>query len=164
MLVALLLFPQFTSTPALISLPLCWKILLIISLCISLAHSLVCLKCKYDSSMASAQRICNSSHVETCSALSTYCDAQVHTDAQNKTFYNKGCAPEHSCLYTTTYCNTLTNTTNFTYCKRSCCQSDSCNDEFPTVSGSDTNINGVDHTQVGQTAFAMALAAVILLA
>ena len=139
-------------------------VLVVFAVCFKTAHSLVCFKCEYHSSMASAQRICNSSNVQTCGDHDTFCDAQVHTDAQNETFYNKGCAPEDSCLYPTTYCNNLTNTTYFTYCKRSCCQSDSCNDEFPKVSGSDTNINGADYTQVGQTAFVMALAAVILLA
>ena len=123
-----------------------------------IAHSLDCIKCEYNSSTPSAQQVCNSSVVKTCTLLSTYCDSLVYTNGDT-TYYNRGCSSAIQCGSPTTYCNALISSSGYKACKITCCQSNSCNNKFPSLSD-----NGVDHTKVGQAAFIVGLVAAILFA
>lgn len=119
-----------------------------------------CYKCDYDSSMSSAQRTCNSSNVETCTGLlDTHCGAQVKVK-NGTTYYKKACISSVVCASPSAYCTGQMTVSGYTKCKVECCQSNKCNDEFPSLSGG----SGVDQVDVGQAVFVASLLAVILFA
>ncbi|CAB4030466.1 Hypothetical predicted protein [Paramuricea clavata] len=137
------------------------SVLVVLAVSFQTAQSLDCIKCEYNSSTPSAQQVCNSSVVETCTLLSTYCESFVFIKGDT-TYYNRGCSTVVQCGSPTTYCNALTSSskTKIKACKITCCQSNSCNNnKFPSLS-----YNGVDHTKVGQAAFIMGLVTAILFA
>ena len=119
---------------------------------------MVCLKCSYDSSLPSAQQVCNSSNTETCSSSNSYCASLVYTEG-NKTSYMKACDPVNACTDPSMYCSNMTSTNNYKTCKMTCCTDNKCNDKFPSSSDS-----GVDHAKVGQVVFIMGLVATIFFA
>jgi hypothetical protein len=120
-----------------------------------------CIKCEYNSFTPSAQQVCNSSVVETCTLFFTHCDSLVYIKGDT-TYYSRGCSTALQCgspTSPTTYCNALIRSSGFKACKTTCCQSNSCNNKFPSLSD-----NGVDHTKVGQAAFIVGLVTAILFA
>ena len=127
-----------------------------------LATCLVCYSCEYDSTMPSAQQTCNNSHVETCAnSVLTHCGAQVYVKNAT-TYYKKACMDKVTCSNPSAYCTGKVAVFGYTKCNLNCCQTDKCNDPFPSLSGGGDS--GSDHVKIGQTVFAAGLVAAILFA
>lgn len=113
--------------------------------------------------MPSGQQTCNNSIVETCSnILLTHCRAQVYVkDA--KTYYEKACTDTVTCSNPSAYCTGMIASFGYTKCKLNCCQTNKCNDPFPSLSGGGGG-GGSDHAKIGQAVFVVGLVAAILFA
>ena len=93
------------------------------------ASSLTCYKCEGDNTPPA----CTVN--ETCDTGYTQCLSEVEKDDDDKISYKRGCTLPLSCTSKKTACSLQKAFDKIKACSYTCCDSDNCNDKFPTLSG-----------------------------